>query len=66
MPSPLCKSSTQYIPEQINQINQPIHMKKSITTAKNNLFLALDDVRRPLPSLHRSPMGFNERLHVIQ
>ena len=56
MPSPLYKPITNCITVAHVAHVAPdlsIHMKKSITTAKNNLFLALDDVRRPLPSLHR-------------
>ena len=58
MPSPLYKPLTQYKPALPDLPSQPIYMKQAVSTAKNNLFLALDDeVRRPLPSLHRSPMA---------
>lgn len=64
MPSPLYKPLTQYKPASHashalpDLPSQPIYMKQAVSTAKNNLFLALDDeVRRPLPSLHRSPMA---------
>ena len=61
MPSPLYKPLTQYKPASHalpNLPSQPIYMKQAVSTAKNNLFLALDDeVRRPLLSLHRSPMA---------
>jgi hypothetical protein len=55
IPSPLYKPITQYVPDIPILPPEPIYMKKSVSNVKNNLFLALDDeVRRPLPSIHRA------------
>jgi hypothetical protein len=58
IPSPLYKPITQYVPDTPILPSEPIYMKKSVSNVKNNLFLALDDeVRRPLPSIHRAPLA---------